>query len=70
MGENRFGTLDVLDVIVKKFFWLSRQVAGVGIAEQKPTPCSAPNSKLLILRDFGRGEWIRTTDLLVPNQAL
>ncbi len=20
--------------------------------------------------EFGRGEWIRTTDLLVPNQAL
>ena len=21
-------------------------------------------------QEFGRGEWIRTTDLLVPNQAL
>jgi hypothetical protein len=21
-------------------------------------------------KGFGRGEWIRTTDLLVPNQAL
>ena len=27
--------------------------------------------KQLILKgEFGRGEWIRTTDLLVPNQAL
>jgi hypothetical protein len=25
---------------------------------------------VLRLNDFGRGEWIRTTDLLVPNQAL
>ena len=22
-----------------------------------------------LLKEFGRGEWIRTTDLLVPNQA-
>jgi hypothetical protein len=23
-----------------------------------------------VFEEFGRGEWIRTTDLLVPNQAL
>ena len=25
---------------------------------------------LQLFEEFGRGEWIRTTDLLVPNQAL
>ncbi len=35
------------------------------------TTASGQNSEVLYFkRDFGRGEWIRTTDLLVPNQAL
>ena len=35
------------------------------------TTASDPNSQVVdFRRDFGRGEWIRTTDLLVPNQAL
>jgi hypothetical protein len=33
-----------------------------------PFALPRPGSKLLGLS--GRGEWIRTTDLLVPNQAL
>lgn len=27
-------------------------------------------SDLYVVEKIGRGEWIRTTDLLVPNQAL
>jgi hypothetical protein len=38
------------------------------------TPNASPTPNRLFLdselRIFGRGEWIRTTDLLVPNQAL
>ncbi len=30
----------------------------------------ACNMELENEKKFGRGEWIRTTDLLVPNQAL
>ncbi len=29
-----------------------------------------PRIKRYLLERIGRGEWIRTTDLLVPNQAL
>jgi len=36
------------------------------------TPEGALFARLAPVTDwkFGRGEWIRTTDLLVPNQAL
>jgi hypothetical protein len=30
----------------------------------------AAGAGTMLLKEIGRGEWIRTTDLLVPNQAL
>jgi hypothetical protein len=43
----------------------------------EPTPLAHSENKSQVieskeekLKGFGRGEWIRTTDLLVPNQAL
>ena len=47
------------------------QAAGGGHSGPKPdTTASDPNSEVDdCRREIGRGEWIRTTDLLVPNQT-
>ena len=37
---------------------------------QEVLACQLISFIAVLREDFGRGEWIRTTDLLVPNQAL
>ena len=38
--------------------------------EKAPTGTLQTLDFIRKVEEFGRGEWIRTTDLLVPNQAL
>jgi hypothetical protein len=44
---------------------LDRSAVNLAVGEHAPS-----NSKEEVIEKVGRGEWIRTTDLLVPNQAL
>ena len=45
------------------------RLLGIGVAPVFGVQPAFVSIWLEVFEKFGRGEWIRTTDLLVPNQA-